>query len=59
MYEGLHGRIARLAGEGGLLRAGLKGVEKECLRADAAGEIAATPHPPAASHISCGVGEAD
>ena len=47
MYEGLHGRIARLAGEGGLLRAGLKGVEKECLRADAAGEIAATPHPPA------------
>ena len=47
MYEALHGRIARLAGEGELLRAGLKGVEKECLRADAAGEIAATPHPPA------------
>ena len=46
MHEGLHGRIARLAGEGRLLRAGLKGVEKECLRADAAGEIAATPHPP-------------
>ena len=47
MYAGLHGRIARLSGEGELLRAGLKGVEKECLRADAAGEIAATPHPPA------------
>ena len=47
MYEALHERIARLAGEGGLLRAGLKGVEKECLRADAAGEIATTPHPPA------------
>ena len=47
MYEALHGRIARLAGEGEVLRAGLKGVEKESLRASSAGEIAATPHPPA------------
>ena len=47
MYEALHGRIARLAGEGELLRAGLKGVEKESLRADPAGAIAATAHPPA------------
>ena len=47
MYEALHGRIARLAGEGEVLRAGLKGVEKESLRADSAGAIASTPHPPA------------
>ena len=47
MYEALHGRIARLAGEGEVLRAGLKGVEKESLRASSAGEIAATAHPPA------------
>jgi len=47
LYEALHGRIARLAGEGEVLRAGLKGVEKESLRASSAGEIAATPHPPA------------
>ena len=47
MYEALHGRIARLAGEGEVLRAGLKGVEKESLRADPAGAIASTPHPPA------------
>ena len=47
MYEALHGRIARLAGEGEVLRAGLKGVEKESLRASSGGEIAATPHPPA------------
>ena len=47
MYEALHGRIARLAGEGEVLRDGLKGVEKESLRADSAGAIASTPHPPA------------
>ena len=47
MYEALHGRVARLAGEGEVLRAGLKGVEKESLRADSAGAIASTPHPPA------------
>ena len=43
----LHGRIARLAGAGGALRAGFKGVEKESLRASPAGALAATPHPPA------------
>ena len=47
MHEAFHGRLARLAGEGEVVRAGLKGVEKESLRADPAGEIAVTPHPPA------------
>ena len=47
MYEALHGRIARLAGAGDLLRASLKGVEKESLRASPAGALASTPHPPA------------
>ena len=46
-YRALHGRIARLAGAGGALRAGLEGVEKESLRASPAGALAATPHPPA------------
>ena len=45
MYSALHGRVARLAGEGEVLRAGLVGVEKESLRASSAGEISATPHP--------------
>ena len=49
MYDALHDRIARLAaaGEGEVLRAGLKGIEKESLRADPRGGIAATPHPAA------------
>ena len=49
MYDALHGRLARLAaaGAGEVVRAGFKGVEKESLRADAGGRIAATPHPAA------------
>ena len=46
-YRALHGRIARLAGAGRVLRAGFKGVEKESLRATPAGALAATPHSPA------------
>ena len=46
-YRALHGRIARLAGAGQVLRAGFKGVEKESLRATPAGALAATPHSPA------------
>ena len=47
LYEALHGRIERLAGEGEVLRAGFMGVEKESLRATPRGGLAATPHPPA------------
>ena len=46
-YDALHRRIARLAGAGELLRAGLKGVEKESLRSRPNGRLAATPHPAA------------
>ncbi|MGH8150634.1 MAG: glutamate--cysteine ligase, partial [Steroidobacteraceae bacterium] len=35
------------SGEPSVLQGGRKGVEKESLRVDGAGEIAATPHPPA------------
>ncbi len=47
MYGALRGRIERLSGAGEVLRAGLKGVEKESLRATPEGGLAATPHPSA------------
>ena len=46
-YDALHRRIERLAGTGELLRAGLRGVEKESLRARPDGRLASTPHPSA------------
>ena len=48
-YDRLHERIERLAGAGAgeALRAGLRGVEKESLRASPAGRLAQTPHPAA------------
>ena len=48
-YDTLHERIERLAGAGaaGALRAGLRGVEKESLRASPEGRLAETPHPSA------------
>lgn len=49
MYEALRQRADRLAraGCGPLLRAGLKGIEKECLRVSPEGALAATAHPDA------------
>ena len=46
-YDALHRRIGRLSGTGELLRAGLRGVEKESLRARPDGRLASTPHPSA------------
>ena len=45
MYDSFRDRLERLAGAGEVLRAGLKGVEKESLRATPGGELAPTPHP--------------
>ena len=45
--DALHRRIERLSGSGELLRAGLRGVEKESLRARPDGRLASTPHPSA------------
>ena len=47
MYDALHGRIARLGGAGDLLRSGLRGVEKESLRATSDGRLATSAHPAA------------